>query len=133
MDKFVENTGAAARSRCTPASIVMDYYDGNTRHRAVEPRPALRDERQLTSASTFGPSTIGAINLVSGQHARRRRRRAASGVENGTMIGDSAAARSTTARPGAACRRCSGKNIGDLLNAAGVTWGWFAGRLQADR
>jgi len=63
MDKFVQNTSGGS---CTDKSIVMDYYDGNT-------VTAMWNYAQYFSMSdnsygtTFGPSTPGALNLVSGQ------------------------------------------------------------------
>ncbi|HEY5985259.1 MAG TPA: alkaline phosphatase family protein, partial [Streptosporangiaceae bacterium] len=68
MDRFVQDTG---RSTCAPPNfgapgLVMDYYDGNT-------VTALWNYAQHFAMSdnsfgtVFGPSTPGAINLVSGQ------------------------------------------------------------------
>ena len=62
MDKFVEYTSGSGKDK----SLVMDYYDGNT-------VTALWNYAQNFSMSdnsfgtTFGPSTPGAINLISGQ------------------------------------------------------------------
>src|SRR5262249_57730024 len=70
MDKFVETL---AGSSCQDKSIVMDYYDGNTvtglwnyaQHFAMSDN---------SYSSTFGPSTPGALNLISGQtHGTTRR------------------------------------------------------------
>ena len=83
MDKFVENTGHGGQLR-RQAGIVMDYYDGNT-------VTALWNYAQHYAMSDahfgtmFGPSTPGALNLISGnthgvQHRRRSRTR------TGTMI-----------------------------------------------
>jgi phospholipase C len=64
LDKFVEFTGSTDRG-CNPKQV-MGYYDGNT-------VTALWNYAQHFSmsdnsySSTFGPSTPGAINLVSGQ------------------------------------------------------------------
>ena len=68
MDKFVEFT---SRDTCKAPSysrkgLTMDYYDGNTvtamwnyaQHYAMSDR---------SFSTTFGPSSPGAINLVSGQ------------------------------------------------------------------
>ena len=63
MDKFVEYVSGGS---CTDKSIVMDYYDGNT-------VTALWNYAQHFAMSdnsfgtTFGPSTPGALNLISGQ------------------------------------------------------------------
>ncbi len=141
MDKFVENTN---RESCAPPDIskpnlVMDYYDGNT-------VTALWNYAQNFAMSdnsfstTFGPSTPGALNLVSGQtHGAISTEPAtdtygavsvdANGV--GTVIND----------PNPTFDDCSSskyptvsmtnnKNVGNLLNAKGVTWGWFQGGFK---
>jgi len=68
MDRFVENTEG---KNCDPTSfnppgLVMDYYDGNTVTALwnYAQRYAMSDNFYNT---TFGPSALGAINLVSGQ------------------------------------------------------------------
>src|SRR5439155_4718878 len=130
MDRFVEAVG-----RGRPPfdyghglGLVMGYYDGNT-------VTALWNYAQAFAMSdnsydtVFGPSSPGAINLVSGQtHGAVPPAPATPfGVDaaNGTMIGD----------PQPANDMCStretvtmtGRNVGDLLNAKNVTWGWFQG------
>ena len=75
--------------------------------------------------TTFGPSTPGALNLISGQTHGAQPASMPGVVANGTDIGDAdpthddCSAGSTIAM--------AGTNIGDLLNAKGVTWGWFEG------
>jgi phospholipase C len=78
---------------------------------------------------------VGAINLISGQ---------TNGVVkhiNGTggLIGDGNGGLTLIGDPDPLGDVCSGdgtqaqlggKNIGDLLNAAGITWGWFAGGVN---
>src|SRR5947208_381962 len=67
-----------------PSSIVMDYYDGNTVTGLwnLAQGFAMNDD---FFASTFGPSTPGALNLIAGTtHGATT----ASGAENGTIIGD---------------------------------------------
>jgi phospholipase C len=121
MDKFVQNTSGGS---CTDKSIVMDYYDGNT-------VTALWNYAQYFSMSdnsfgtTFGPSTPGALNLVSGQTNGATPNSLPGYVANGSVIGDpdpvyDGCSGSTTVS-------MSGTNSGDLLNAKGVTWGWFQG------
>ena len=72
--------------------------------------------------STFGPSTIGALNVVAGT---------THGVSPAGCGENGHDDRATPSRArrllGAAAATMTGKNIGDLMNAAGVTWGWFAG------
>ena len=127
MDKFVESVSGGS---CTDKSIVMDYYDGNT-------VTALWNYAQHFSmsdnsySSTFGPSTVGALNLISGQ-THGATPDSAGNVSNGTVIGDP--------RPPAALDDCtiataakaqmSGTNVGDLLNKQNITWGWFQGGFK---
>ena len=139
MDKFVQ-AGAHLGSGCRPdGKTVLGYYDGNT-------VTALWNYAQHYAMSdnsfgtTFGPSTTGAINLVSGQ------------IDNGFHVTsfvngkiDATEKVSVTGDPDAALDDCghdaggtvngkgtvqmsdTNKNVGDLLNAKGVTWGWFQG------
>ena len=78
--------------------------------------------------TNFGPSTLGALNLICGQTHGDRRRRPRSGVENSTVIGDPQPELDDCANPGGV--QLSGKNVGDLLNAHDVTWGWFQGGFK---
>jgi phospholipase C len=145
MDKFPENTsptnGCASIPSLAPlkSGVVMGYYDGNT-------VTALWNYAQYFSLNDnsygtgFGPSTPGALNLVSGQTGFAdlvNSKDDASGdleadvyqipnTTTGTVIGD--------ADP--FFDDCSGNfdrtsvlgnNIGDLLNAKYITWGWFQG------
>src|SRR5436190_15387724 len=72
MDKFVQFDGSAytpppmGSTRPCRTSDVMGYYDGNTVTALwnYAQHFALEDE---SFGTTFGPSTVGAINLVSGQ------------------------------------------------------------------
>jgi len=128
MDKFVETLNG---SSCKDTSIVMDYYDGNT-------VTALWNYAQHFAMSdnsfgtVFGPSTPGALNLIAGQTHGATTPDIANNVDNGTIIGDP--------RPVAANDDCtiatapkaamSGTNVGDLLNAQNVTWGWFQGGFK---
>src|SRR3984893_7348111 len=85
-----------------------------------------------SSSTTFGPSTPGAIDLDSGQtNVVINNANPGSGVipdGNGglTLISDADPTgdicSSTTSSVG-----MSGKNIGDLLNTAKLSWGWFQG------
>ena len=136
MDLFVQDTGSSSPS-CDIAglgkTIVMSYYDGNT-------VTALWNYAQNYAMSdnsfgtTFGPSTPGVLNLIAGQThgATVTSGTAAGNVSAGSVIGDP--------RPSAALDDCtiptktlitmSGTNVGDLLNAKGVTWGWFQGGFK---
>src|SRR4051794_9168315 len=121
MDKFVENTGSGS---CSDRAIVLDYYDGNT----LTALWNLAQHFAISDAffgTTFGPSTPGAINLVSGNtHGVSP----AGAGENGTMIGDPQPLRDDCS--GSATATMSGRNIGDVMNEKGVTWGWFAGGFR---
>jgi phospholipase C len=126
MDKFVQNTSG---SSCTDKSIVMDYFDGNT-------VTALWNYAQHFSMSdnsygtTLGPSTPGALNLASGQTHGATPASVPGSIDNGTIFNDldplydDCSGTPSTQSPNVAM---SGTNIGDLLNAKGITWGWFEG------
>ncbi|HWC36246.1 MAG TPA: alkaline phosphatase family protein [Mycobacteriales bacterium] len=150
MDKFVENTDSGDCTAKNPGEyyrkgLVMDYYDGNTvtalwnyaQHFALSDR---------SFGTTYGPSTPGALNLVSGQthgvtsiDPKTGKRTAkpdtytvvdpnSHGV--GTVINDPDPAYDDCSDPAYAQASMSGKNIGNLLNAKGVTWGWFEGGFR---
>ncbi len=138
MDLFPLSVGTAGPPPGTPPTTVdstaltMGYYDGNTVTALwnYAQNFAINDNSYDTN---FGPSTPGALNLASGQ---------TNGAINnlrgtGALIGDGNGGLTTIsdADPnGDVCStttgevfNMSGKNIGDLLNAANVTWGWFEG------
>jgi len=134
MDKFVEFTAGGS---CTDKSIVMDYYDGNTVTGLwnLAQHFAMSDNSFSTQ---FGPSTVGAINLISGNTHGVTPASSPGAIENGTIIGDpdpSTATNDDCANGSAvmAPRNTTtntGGNIGDLLNAHHVTWGWFQGGFR---
>jgi phospholipase C len=104
----------------------MDYYDGNT----VTALWNLAQHFSMSDnsfSSNFGPSTVGALNLVSGQ-THGTDVPTASGVENNTVIGDPDPKLDDCASGTQV--QMSGKNIGDLLNAHGVSWGFFEGGFR---
>ena len=148
MDKFVQNTD---RDTCTGVptlfgapGLVMDYFDGNT-------VTALWNYAQNYAMSDnnfdpqFGPSTPGALNLISGNTGGGFAVNPNTGVKvsDPGAIGspDQAKVGTVYSDPDPAFDDCSngshtskspvaemtGKNIGDLLNSAKVTWGWFQG------
>src|SRR5215469_10548618 len=114
---LLSGTGAG----CTP-NLSMGYYDGNTvtalwnyaQHYAISDN---------FFASTFGTTVMGHLNLLSGQTHGAVPASVSGKVANGSVI----------ANVNPTLDDCStgtvvtmtGKNIGDLLNAEGVTWGWF--------
>ena len=147
MDLFVQNTDT---STCTGQPIlfgapglVMDYYDGNTVTGLwnYAQNYAMSDNNWDT---TFGPSTPGALNLIAGNTSPGYAVDPTSGAvvpssavsalnSNGlgTIFGDldpayddcSDASHTSTSPLGV----MTGQNIGDLLNARHVSWGWFQG------
>ncbi|WP_064750267.1 alkaline phosphatase family protein [Solirubrobacter soli] len=120
MNQFVENTGSSCNG---DRGMVMNYYDGNSvtalwnyaQHYAIS---------DAHFGSTFGPSTIGALNTIAGTtHGVSP---AGLGVQ-GTMVLNSPPSTDDCSGSGATM---SGQNIGDLMNTAGMTWGWFAGGFR---
>jgi phospholipase C len=144
MDLFPSKTGSAGSSSSmsvlTPAvvttkGIVMGYFDGNTVTALWEYAQnfALSDN---SYDSNFGPSSPGAVNLISGQtngiiQATALNTPSSDEVADGqggyTMIGDAEPLGDVCSATGSFNTAMSGKNIGDLLNTAGLTWGWFQG------
>jgi phospholipase C len=84
-------------------------------------------------STTFGPSTPGLMNLVSGQTNGVIATLNGTGDEvdggNGslTVIGDPDPLNDVCSNPSRNQVQMGGKNIGDLLTAAGVSWGSFMG------
>jgi len=125
MDQFVQING----QNCTPQVIVMGYFDGNT-------VTALWNYAQAFAMSdnfhttTIGPSTPGAINLVSGQtHGAIPTDLTLGSVPitvQGTLINDIDPTFDDCSET-AQTVQLTGVNVGNLLNAKGVTWGWFQG------
>lgn len=135
---YVGNSGPPPESASIAAlgkGLVMAYYDGNTVsaiwHYAQS--FALNDNSWST---TFGPSTPGAINLISGQtNGVQATNLAASYLTpdgNGgyTLIGDPDPTDDVCS--GAEQVSLSGRNIGDLLNEKGIRWGWFQGGFDLE-
>ena len=159
MNKFVENTSVDACAPQPPLfsrpGLVMDYYDGNsvTAEWNYANRFAMSDN---AFSDVFGPSTPGALSLVSGQtHGFKTY------LNSPTASTDPASAVTATASadgsdvsapdasgigtvendPQPAFDDCStrnrvgstdpaNKNVGDLLSAAGITWGFFQGGFK---
>ena len=135
MDLFPRSVGAADTKSlgggvAATTGLTMAYYDGNTvtamwnyaQHYAMSDR---------FFGTTFGPSTLGAINLISGQ---------TNGVVNdgnaeGSMVSDGNGGytlyknaypvNDVCAATSAATVHMTGRNVGDLLNEADLTWGFF--------
>ncbi|MDL9978110.1 phospholipase C [Microbacterium sp. ASV49] len=150
MDRFVQSVSV---DTCTglygAPGLAMDYYDGNT----VAAMWNYAQNYAMSDNSwdaTFGPSTPGALNLISGQthgftevDSKTLKQVATPGSY--TLADPNAAGVGTVINdPDPAYDDCSdknhtstntlaagqGKNVGDLLNAKGVTWGWFQGGFR---
>jgi len=137
MDLFPFNVGVAGPppAEYTTDGLTMGYYDGNTVTALwnYAQRFAMSDNSYDT---VFGPSTPGAINLVSGQTNGAEAKNNASGVTSQLLVSNTDGSYtliSDSDPTGDVCTtesnpvHMTGKNIGDLLNAAGITWGWFHG------
>ena len=144
LDLFPLNTGAAGTSTnmtvlspvvVTTKGLVMGYYDGNTVTALwnYAQRFAMSDN---SYNSNFGPSTPGAINLIAGQtngiiEATATNTPSTAQVADGqggfTLIGDAEVLGDKCSNTAKFNVAMSGKNIGDLLNTAGLSWGWFQG------
>ena len=131
MDKFVQFTDveSCGAPDISKPGLVMDYYDGNT-------VTALWNYAQYFSlsdnsyGSSFGPSTPGALNLVSGTTIGASPSSLPGAVVNGTIISDLNPALDDCSPPNPVNATMSGQNIGDLLNAKGISWGWFQGGFR---
>ncbi|HEY1571372.1 MAG TPA: alkaline phosphatase family protein [Pseudonocardiaceae bacterium] len=148
MDAFVQNTETDV---CTGEPIifgepglVMDYYDGNTVTGLwnYAQHYALNDNSFDTN---FGPSTPGALNLISGSTAQAKTVNSVTGAPAtpGSSIGDvsTKGIGNLFGDVDPAFDDCSdnnhtstgnlvamqGKNVGDLLDSKQITWGWFQG------
>jgi phospholipase C len=139
MDMFPASVGTGSNSFCAPMyawgkdkGLVMGYFDGNTVTALwnYAQQYAMSDNSYGT---TFGPSTPGLMNLVAGNTypatVTKNSTKGIVAINNGvgTVVSDpdpdgdvcSAATRTQVTM--------GGKNIGNLLNDKGVTWGAFMG------
>jgi phospholipase C len=116
--------------------LTMGYYDGNT-------VTALWNYAQHfvmndnAFGDTYGPSSLGALEVVSGQTngmqivaEEKATTHEPYYIDDGqggvTMINDVDPAYDVCSKPSDQAMMTS-KNIGDLLNEAGITWGGFMG------
>jgi phospholipase C len=145
MDKFPSTVGTGSGTSNTGAAChtgdVMNYYDGNTTTALwnYAQRFAMSDN---SFGTTFGPSSPGAINLVSGDtgavdtsHEAHSPSIATATSPNADLTPDGSGGFSLTSDAQPFYDDCStrdavamsGTNVGDELNAAGLSWGWFEG------
>ncbi|HEV3284375.1 MAG TPA: alkaline phosphatase family protein [Solirubrobacteraceae bacterium] len=148
MDRFVQSVGNGGGKTPfgTPcqAGTVMDYYDGNTVTGLwnYAQQYAMSDNSYGT---TFGPSSPGAINLVAGTtggvdmtHTANNPSIATATSPNADLAPDGQGGYSLTGDAQPYWDDCStrdavalsGRNVGDELNAAGLSWGWFQGGMR---
>ena len=149
MDMFVQftessSTCAAGTDEFFQPGLVMDYYDGNTVTGLwnYAQNYAMSDNNYDT---VFGPSTPGALDLASGSTGGGYAVSPTTGAVEpdpgtvsalnsaglGTIYGDldpayddcSDASHTSTNPVGV----MTGKNIGNLLSARNISWGWFQG------
>jgi phospholipase C len=136
MDLFPASVGTGEGSFCAAEfaygkdkGLVMGYFDGNTVTAMwnYAQNFAMSDNSYGT---TFGPSTPGLLNLVAGNTypattsaSSPKLVGVSSGV--GTLVGDLDPTGDICS--GTPTVKMGGQNIGDLLNAKGVSWGSFMG------
>jgi phospholipase C len=141
MDSFPQYTGLASVPPVVvqqTKKIVMAYFDGNTVTALwnYAQRYAMSDN---SYAATFGQSTQGAIELISGQTNGVTDQISANGdladggngtyteVADADPIGDKCS--STTWGQ----IHYTGNNIGQMLSKHGVSWGWFEAGFDLSR
>jgi len=134
MDLFPATVGVGESAFCLPAfsygkdkGLVMGYFDGNT-------VTALWNYAQHFAMSdnffntTFGPSTPGLLNLVSGNTNLATVTGSSPKVvpsSPGTIVGDLDPTGDVCSA--GATVQLSGPSVGDLLTSKGITWGAFMG------
>ncbi|MGN6613927.1 MAG: phospholipase C [Candidatus Nitrosocosmicus sp.] len=126
MDKFVQNSGLIYQKGCNP-NLVMGYFDGNTVAALwnYAQHYAMSDNFH---SSNIDPSLPGHINLISGQTHGAYPDNITKKVASGTVIGDIDSSYDDCSS--GKTISMVGKNIGNLLNDKGITWGWFQGGFK---
>jgi len=137
MDLFPKFTGTAGPPPGTPPiadtkGLVMGYYDGNTVTALwnYAQHFAMSDNSYDTN---FGPSTPGALNVISGQtngvidNTNGSGAITADGNGGFSDTGDADPAGDVCSTTTGETFSMSGHSIGDLLNAKGISWGFFSG------
>jgi phospholipase C len=133
MDLFPASVGVGS---CTPPydwgkgqGLVMGYFDGNT-VTAMWNYAQHFVMNDNSYGTTFGPSTPGLLNLVAGNTypatpTASSTKVVPNPVGPGTLVGDLDPLGDVCS--GTPMVSLGSPNIGDLLNAKGVTWGAFMG------
>jgi phospholipase C len=138
MDLFPHSVGNAGPPPNAPPlavttkGLTMGYFDGNTvtAYWNYAQHFAMSDNSYGT---TFGPSTPGLLNLLSGQTNGVASTLNGTGNETDggsgslTVVGDPDPIGDFCSSPTRGQVQMSGRNIGNLLNDAGVSWGAFMG------
>ena len=126
LDQFVQSTSVAVSAACPIVGLDMGYYDGNT-------VTALWNYAQHYAMSDnffdteFGTTVMGHLNLISGSTHTTSVTSISGKVANGTVIANVEAPAANDDCTSGTPVLMTGKNVGDLINAANVTWGWFYG------
>jgi phospholipase C len=139
MDLFPLSVGtegpppAAPPAAVNTTALTMGYFDGNTVTAlwSYAQHFAMSDNMYGTA---FGPSTPGALEVISGQTNGVTSTTVS--VNNSTIVNGGGNSETLISDADPAGDLCSSKtknvsmtgmNIGDLLNAAGISWGFFEG------
>ena len=137
VDLYPVSTGVAGNTPSTSTGAAtgtvamnMGYYDGNTVTGLwnYAQKYAMSDNSFDTE---FGPSTPGALNLVSGQldgainNTNGTGALTSDGAGGMADIGDADPAGDMCSTTSGETFSMSGTNIGDLLNNDGISWGFF--------
>ena len=130
MDRFLVHS---CNDPTLGSASTLGYYDGNTVTALwnYSQHFAMSDN---SFSTTFGPSTPGLLNFVAGttfagtiQNGLSGKGFIANAANSGAVIGDADPANDICSNPKRTQVLMSGKNVGDSLNAAGITWGAFMG------
>jgi phospholipase C len=123
MDKFIQFTSC-------PGNTAMGYYDGNT----VTALWNYAQHYAMTDTffgTVFGPSLPGHINLISGNTHGATPELSGKVVDGTVIAGPNATGDECGNRDPAATITFGGApNIGTLLSAKGVSWGYFQGGFR---
>ncbi|PXX10783.1 phospholipase C [Paraburkholderia tropica] len=159
MDEFPYYTGKATTTGSgvfDTKGMVMGYFDGNT-VTAMWNYAQQFATNDNAYTGTFGPSTPGALEVISGQTngvtlttgtstnsttissgTSLSTQAIADGADGFSLIGDldptndACTISNDSSTTVTAAMSSSNKNIGDLLNSAGITWGGFMGGFNLD-